>query len=182
MQSTHSLNGITLLLSHTNGLSTGRQRRVIVIILAKQIQELVGVLGDQLGELGVSGTQLLENGLEHLRLLLDDLAKLLELGIISKEIQVSKIPGGATTTGSNCSGGGGGTRTGVCASSATSTTTSTTTLALLSRKIEQIDISTFRRGRLAARGRGSGRGGLSRCGLGSLCLSGALGDSLYSCR
>ena len=135
MKSTHSLDGIALLLSHTNSLSTRGQRRIVVIILAKQAQELVRVLGDQLGELGVSGTQLLENGLKHLRLLLDNLAELLELGIISEEIQVSKIPSGATTTGSGGGSGSGSTSISARTSSATSTATPTT-LALLSCEVE----------------------------------------------
>jgi hypothetical protein len=40
-------------------------------------------------ELWVAGTDLLEDWLEHLRLLLDDLSQLLELWVISQEVEIA---------------------------------------------------------------------------------------------
>jgi hypothetical protein len=41
------------------------------------------MLSDELGQLRISSTDLLQDRLEHLRVLLHDLSKLLELGVIS---------------------------------------------------------------------------------------------------
>jgi hypothetical protein len=100
---TYPLNGVPLLLSHGNGLSTRGQGGVIVSILAKQAEELLGVLGDQLGKLGVASTQLLQDGLQHLGLLLDNLTQLLELGVVSQEVQVAES---LSTSSSGGDGGG----------------------------------------------------------------------------
>lgn len=43
----------------------------------------MGIGGNQLGELRVACTELLENRLEHLRLLLDYLAELLKLSVVA---------------------------------------------------------------------------------------------------
>lgn len=88
---TYPLDGITLLLRNRNRLSARGKRYVVVGILTKQLKELVRVGRNKLSQLGVSGTKLLENGLQHLGLLLNDLAKLLELGVVSEEIQVAQI-------------------------------------------------------------------------------------------
>ena len=43
-----------------------------------------------MGKLGVPGAQLCENGFEHLRLLLDNLAQLLKLGIVAEKVEVAQ--------------------------------------------------------------------------------------------
>lgn len=87
---------------------------------------MVGVCGDQLGKLGVASTELLQNRLEHLGLLLNDLTELLELSIVPKEVEVTEsLSSGGT---SSCSSASTGARA-----------TSATALALLGREIEQID-------------------------------------------
>lgn len=124
---THSLNGVPLLLSHGNSLSSRRKGRIVVSVLAEQAEELLRVLGYQLGELGVACTKLLQDRLQHLRLLLDDLAKLLELGVVSQEVQVAE-----SLPASSCGGdGGSSSRPGTGASSPTSTSPARTTSSLL---------------------------------------------------
>ena len=77
---TYPLDSLPLLLSNTDLLGAGRQRNILIGVLGQQLHELLWVLGNHLGELRVASSNLLENGLEHLRLLLNDLAQLLELG------------------------------------------------------------------------------------------------------
>lgn len=115
---TYSLNGIALLFSHRNGLGAGRQRHIVLSILTKQAQESIRVGGNELGQLGVTSAKLLQDGLEHLGLLLHDLAQLLELGVAAEEIEVTEISGTGTSSGSGAR----------------------TTTATLSCKIEQIDV------------------------------------------
>lgn len=57
---------------------------------------------NQLGKLRVTGADLLKDRLQHLRLSLDNLAKLLELRVISEEIQVGNTSCG-TSSGSSAS-------------------------------------------------------------------------------
>lgn len=68
------------------------QRALFVFakVLAQQLQELFRVLADQLGNVGVPSGNLLQNRLEHLGLLLDELPKLLKVGVGTQEIQVGK--------------------------------------------------------------------------------------------
>lgn len=170
---THSLNGIPLLLGHGNSLSTRRQGGVVITILAEQAEKLVGVLGNQVGELGVASTQLLQNRLQHLRLLLDNLTKLLKLWVVSQEVQVAKsLPGGGGSRSSRGSSHS-GSRAGSASAGSTSTTAS-----LLSSQVEQIHaVITTTRSRGCGRGRRSGRlSGL--CGL--LFLLQILRDTLIS--
>lgn len=90
-QPNQALNGVALLLGDGDLVGSGGQRCVVISShLTKKAKELFGVLGDELSELGVAGAQLCENRLEHLRLLLDNLAQLLELGVVTKEVEVSK--------------------------------------------------------------------------------------------
>jgi hypothetical protein len=62
---------------------------VLTKILAQQLQELLGVLTNHRGDLGVACGDLLQDGLEHVRLLLDELAELLEVGVVAQEIEVA---------------------------------------------------------------------------------------------
>lgn len=80
---TYSLNSIALLFRHGDRLCARGQGCVVVASLPQQVQELLGVLGDELRKLGVTGTELLQDRLEHLRLLLDYLSQLLELGVVT---------------------------------------------------------------------------------------------------
>lgn len=52
---------------------------------------------NQLGKLRVTGPDLLKDRLQHLGLSLDDLAKLLELRVISEKIQVGNTSCGASS-------------------------------------------------------------------------------------
>lgn len=101
-ENTHSLNGVPLLLGHGDSLSPRGQWGVIISVLTEQAEELLGVLGYQLGQLRVASSKLLQDRLQHLRLLLDNLAKLLELGVVSQEIQVTE-----SLPASSCRGNGG---------------------------------------------------------------------------
>lgn len=151
-------------------MCTRRQRSIVVSILTKQAEKLVGVLSDQLGELRVAGTELLEDGLQHLGLLLDDLTELLKLGVISQEIQVAE----SLTTSSRSSRGGGGTNTGTGTTSASST--SGATASCLRGKVEQVYVTVVVDTSSGSSGRGSGRLRGGSCG--SLLLLQILGDTL----
>jgi hypothetical protein len=154
---TYTLDRIALLLRDRNRLRTGRERHVVVSILSKQGEELLRVLGDELRKLRVAGAQLLQNGLEHLWLLLHDLAELLELGVVSEELEVA----GALRASR---GSAAGRRCGGLAARA----------ALLSREIEEVHVALVTASRGSCRRR---RGGCSRR-RGALLL-GRLGDSLF---
>jgi hypothetical protein len=134
-KSSEPLNGVALLFCHGDLVRSRGERCVIVTTrLAKKGQELIGVLGDQLGKLGVAGTKLLENGFQHLGLLLHHLPKLLELCVGTEPFEVTQ----ALTTGRGGSGSGGGgacTRSSTCASATTTACTRATT-TLLSGEIE----------------------------------------------
>lgn len=95
----YSLYRLTLLFVDKHLLGSRWCRCIIVSFLAQQLQELLRMLLDQLGQLRVSGAHLLKDGLQHLRLGLDDLAKLLELRVISKEVEIC----GASSSSSSCS-------------------------------------------------------------------------------
>lgn len=86
----YPLDSFPLFLGHADGLSPRRHGRVLVDIFTQQLKELVGVLSDELRKLRVTGANLLQNRLEHLRLVLDDLAQLLELRVVSKKVQVAQ--------------------------------------------------------------------------------------------
>jgi len=137
-------------------------------------------LGDELRKLGVASTELLKNRLEHAGLLLDDLTKLLELGIVSQEIQVAKITVSLTTS---CGGSRGRYSTGA----GTGTRASTGASLSLSGKIEQVDCVALITASLGGHSAGNrGRSGVGvRCGsslalrLGSRLLTGGLRDSLF---
>jgi hypothetical protein len=73
-ETTQSLDSLALLFSDGNGLSTRGQRRVLISVLSEQLEELLWVLCYHLRQLWVSCTDLLEDGLKHLRLLLYDLS------------------------------------------------------------------------------------------------------------
>lgn len=88
-RSTYTLDSIALLLSHGNRLSSRGKRSIVVAILTEQTQKLLRVLGNQLSQLRVASAKLLQDGLEHLWLLLDHLAELLELRVVPEELQVA---------------------------------------------------------------------------------------------
>lgn len=102
-------------------LSSRRSRCIIIGLFAQKLQELFRVFLNQLGKLRVTGADLLKDRLQHLGLSLDDLAKLLELRVISKKIQVGN------TSRSASSGPSASSETGEACSSATSTSATTCT-------------------------------------------------------
>jgi transcription initiation factor IIE alpha subunit len=94
---------------------------------------LVWICSNQLGQLRIAGSELLENWLEHLRLLLNNLAELLELSIVSQKVEVTQI---ATLSSCCCSR---------CGSRLVpSTSSSATRTSTLSSKIEQIHATLIR--------------------------------------
>lgn len=136
--------------------SRGERSIIVAGRLAKQGEELVGVSGDQLGELRVAGAELLEDGLEHLGLLLHHLAELLELGVGAEPLEIAQ----ALPTGSSCSSRGGD--TGARSRSATTTAAARTrAAALLGGEVEQVDIPVIvtASGSTGGRGRGGGSRG-----------------------
>lgn len=158
---TYTLNGIPLLLRHGDSLRTGGERRIVVVaLLAEQREELLRVLRDELRELRVARAELLQNGLEHLRLLLHHLAELLELRVIPEEVEVAETCGGPGTRG-----GGGAARL---------STASTT--ALLGSKVEEVDVALL----TASASGGCAAGGRRGCGSRSApLLLDVLGDALH---
>lgn len=135
---TYTLDSVALLFGHGNSLGTGGQGRVVVVaIFAQQAQELVRVLRNKLGQLGVTSTELLQDRLEHLGLLLDNLAELLELGIVAEEVEVTKTLASARTT--CCCRSGGGCCCTCASTTASATGTDSTTTSLLRGEVEQVD-------------------------------------------
>ena len=86
------------------------------------MEELIGVLSDNLGDLGVASRNLLQDGLQHVGLLLHKLTELLEVRVVAEEVQVGKV-------GTTCAR----------SSTGTGTTTSTATLAGLGSSLKQVD-------------------------------------------
>lgn len=166
---TYTFNSITLLLSDGDCLCTWRKRGVVITILTQKTEELVGVLCDQLSKVRIASPKLLQNGLQHLRLLLNDLAKLLKLSIIAKEVEVAKTLA-ASSSGSHS----GSSRS--WSSTATSTAAGAST-ALLRSKVEEVDIAII----VTSGSRSGSGGGLSGGGPGLLCRcrTQILGDTLH---
>lgn len=150
---THPLNSIALFFCDRDSLGAGGQGNVVVGAFAQKREELVGVGGNQLCKLGVASAKLLQNRLEHLRLLLDNLAELLELRVMPEKIQVAQICTTLSCTRSSSS------------RRATTATSSATTPTSLSGKIEEVYASIILSALLSG---GGGRGGLRRSGCGSL--------------
>jgi hypothetical protein len=123
---TYSLDGFPLLLGYADGLSTWGKSGIVICVLTQKVQELIRVSGNQLSELGVAGAELLQNGLQHLWLLLDDLSELLKLSVTAQEVEVTK------TLSSLSSGGGSG------GSTAWAGSTTGTTPSGLRSKIEKV--------------------------------------------
>lgn len=160
---TYTFNSIALFFGDGDRLRTRGKRSVVITILTKETQELIGVLGDQLGKLGVASPELLQNRLQHLRLLLDDLAQLLELGVVAKEVEVAK----ALST----NGGGQAARSRSGSSTGESSSTGVTA-TLLGSEVKEVDVRVIANSGRRSRGGGGGGGGggLGRGGPGGLLL------------
>lgn len=100
---THAFNGISLLFRDVNLSRTRGQRLVIIRFLTQELQELFLILTNELRDLGVSSGDLLKDGLEHLWLLLDQLTKLLEVGIIAKKFETREFSATSTSSSSSSS-------------------------------------------------------------------------------
>jgi hypothetical protein len=98
-KATQALDSLTLLLCNGNGLCARGQRRIVVSVLGKQLQELLRVGGNHLSQLGVTLTNLLQDRLEHLGLLLYDLSQLLELWVVAQKVKAIGIERTSTSTG-----------------------------------------------------------------------------------
>lgn len=160
---THPLNGLALLLSDADLLRARWQLHVLVAVLCQQLHELFGVLRNDLRQLRIASRDLLQDGLEHLRLLLHDLTKLLELWVVAEEVEVSvrsTSTSALPTTGSTSS----------CCSTTTTSSTRTASATLGSR-LEEVDrlVTTTLRGlRLST---GLSRTSVTASYLLSLCLT-----------
>lgn len=150
-----ALNCVPLLFSHSNLLGSGRKRRIVVASgFAEQLKELLRVLCDELGKLRVAGTELLQNRLQHLRLLLDHLPQLLELSVVAEPFEIPK----ALLLLSRCNSGR-SCRARACTRAASTACARTATL--LSGEIKEVDVPVI----VATRSGGRGGGG-RRCSLG----------------
>lgn len=135
------------------------------------------MLTNQSSQLWVTSSNLLQDRLEHLRILLDDLSQLLELRVISEEIEVAKSSAG----GASCACTSSSSSKQVSRSTYSGTTTGTTSLSSLGSLLEEVDglITTFSAwiwgGNCGSCGGGSSSG--SSGGL-SLFLLEVLGDAL----
>lgn len=156
---THSLDSLALLHGHTNGLSSRRQGGIVIGVLAQQVEKLVGVCRNQLCQLRVASTELLQDRLQHLRLLLNNLAELLKLCIAAQEIEVTESTLGA------CTG---------CSSTTGSTTRATSSSG--GSEIKQVDRAVVIAALGNGLGGGLGRGGRCACSRG--CLLSILGNTL----
>ena len=86
---THALDGFPLLLCDADSLSTRWKWRIFVRILSEQLKELFWILTDKLCKLWVTGTDLLQDWFQHMRLRLNNLSKLLKLRIRSEEVEIA---------------------------------------------------------------------------------------------
>jgi hypothetical protein len=153
---TYPLDGSAFFLCDADGLSSWWEWGIIVTVFAQQLQELVRMLSDQLRQLWVTSAHLLEDRFEHLGLLLHDLAKLLELGVVAEEVEVTQ-----STTGCSCGYCSSCSKDISCSSTSGCTASSSTSCGC---GLEQIDglfttLTTF----------GSRRSGGWRCGLATSC-------------
>merc|ERR1712187_37653 len=87
----------SLLFRNTDRLCT--RGKHVFTVFTQQLKELFFVLANELRDLRVTSSDLLKNGLEHLRLLLNKLAQLLKMRVVTKEIEVRKCFATGTTTG-----------------------------------------------------------------------------------
>lgn len=158
-------------------MGTRGQRNIIVGILTQKLKELVLMCRYQLRKLRVARSELLQDGVQHLGLLLNDLAELLKLRIVAKEVKVTQVAALATESG------GSGSSTGSCVAAGAAAGTSSTTSTLLGSEIEKVHVIVAA-AITTTRGSSLGFGG-SWCGsLGSsslpllLLLLDVLGDTL----
>jgi hypothetical protein len=124
-KATQTLDSLTLLLCNGNGLCTWGQRRIVVSILGKQLQELLRVGCDHLRQLGVALTDLLQNRFKHLGLLLYDLSQLLELWVVAQEVEAVGVERTSTSISA-------------CGASRACTTSTSATLPGLRSCLEQV--------------------------------------------
>jgi hypothetical protein len=97
MLKTYSFDRSSLLFGDADGLSSRWEWRIVVTIFAQELEKLLWVLPNELSQLWVASADLLEDRLKHLGLLLDDLSELLELWVISQEVEVTQT----TSSGSS---------------------------------------------------------------------------------
>jgi hypothetical protein len=129
-------------------VGTWRQRAII--LFTQELEKLLLILTNELCNLRVTSGDLLKDGFQHLRLLLDQLAELLKMRVIPQEVEIGQSFPSSGSTG-------------------TSSTTSALSSASLSSGFKQIHwlITTGRRGSTLTGRSGRGRGG---GGCGSLLL------------
>ena len=108
---TYSFNGFSFLFRHADLLCPRWEGYISSRVFTQQLQELTWILPDQLSQLRVASADLLQNGLQHTRLGLHDLSKLLELWIVAKKVQVAK-PSTCCSSSTFSARGGGSTKAG----------------------------------------------------------------------
>ena len=97
----YPFNRLPFVLCDAYSLGSRWQWRILICILTQQLKKLVGMLSNQLSKLGVPSADLLEDGFEHARLGLYNLSELLELGIVSEEVQIVKSARSPSGTGAS---------------------------------------------------------------------------------
>lgn len=85
---THPFDGFPFFLGNGHTLCTWRQREAFLVVstFGQQLHELFRIARNHLSERRVAGSNLLQHILEHLRLLLDELAEVLEGRIFTQEV------------------------------------------------------------------------------------------------
>lgn len=170
---TYTFDSIALFFGDSDRLRTRGKRGVVIAILAKETEELVGILSNQLGKMRVASPKLLQNWLQHMRLLLNDLTQLLKLSIVAKKVEVAKTlaASGSSSHGSSSSRSG---------SPTTASATTGATTALLRGEVEQVDIAIVITSGGGGRSRGGLRGGGGSRSLLRLCRTQIFGDTLFT--
>lgn len=85
-----------------------RELALIAEVLRQQLQKLLLVLADELRQLRVARANLLKDRLQHLRLLLHQLTQLLEVRVISQEVQIPQLARFSTARSGSSPGPGTG--------------------------------------------------------------------------
>jgi hypothetical protein len=109
-------------------MRTRREFTLFTQVLRQKLKKLFLVLTNQLSQLWVAGSDLLQDGFEHLRLLLHQLSQLLEMRVVAKEIEIAQGTSIPSTSSTCCSA-----------------TCSTTSLCCCFEKIYWLLASGFRR-------------------------------------
>lgn len=84
-------------------MRTRRKFPLLTQVLRQKLKKLFLVLTNQLSQLWITCSDLLQDGFEHLRLLLHQLSQLLEMRIVAEEIEIAQCASISSTSTSSCS-------------------------------------------------------------------------------